>query len=298
MLALISLACVLESVHPFSIPSRQLTSIASPKQRLQYQYREPRELSAKAKSAPLWKETLWPALGSAMAGLVKEFRAMTRTQKLILFGVWCFGLILGRTKPFWQAFRNVNDIPPRYFGPNAAPLVGKVLSVTDGDTIRFYHTPLWWLPKHLVGRNSKPGKKQKGKVKLSDITLPTRICTIDTPETAKFGKPGQPFGEEAKDELKQMVEDRTVRLKLLQKDQYGRVVAQVCKGWGPLRQYVDEHMLKKGLAEVYTGMGAVYGPLGLEGYLELQEAAMKKKLGIWSQKNRESAAEFKKRTKS
>jgi endonuclease YncB( thermonuclease family) len=56
-------------------------------------------------------------------------------------------------------------------------------------------------------------------------------------------------------------------------------------------------MLKAGLAEVYLGSGAVYGHRGKEAYLALQEKAESSKKGVWSQKNRESAAEFKARTK-
>jgi len=133
--------------------------------------------------------------------------------------------------------------------------------------------------------------------KLSETALPIRICTIDTPETAKFGKSGQPFGPEAKAKMKELVEDKMVRVKLLQKDQYGRGVASVYAGRWPFRKPVDEIMLKEGLAEVYQGGGAVYGSKGLERYLELQEDAKNAKIGMWSIDNRESAAEYKKRTK-
>ena len=142
-------------------------------------------------------------------------------------------------------------------------------------------------------------------------TLPIRICTIDTPETAKFGKKGQPFGEEAKEALSDMVFDRKVRVRLLQRDQYGRAVAQVDQPvawWRKFFQWVlvafrgsttcvDEVLLRKGLAEVYQGSGAVYGPLGKERYMEIQDEAKQQKIGIWSLKNRESAAEYKRRNK-
>ena len=96
-----------------------------------------------------------------------------------------------------------------------------------------------------------------------------------------------------------MLENKLVYVRLLQKDQYGRAVAQVFtrrRVFG--KKHVDEQMLKAGLGEVYQGAGAVYGPKGLDHYLELEEEAKKKKLGIWSQgKKRESAADYKKRTK-
>ena len=98
-----------------------------------------------------------------------------------------------------------------------------------------------------------------------------------------------------------MLEDKIVRIQLLQKDQYGRAVAEVFTSRFPfvpfLRKHMDAQMLKQGLAEVYTGGGAVYGPLGKDEYISLQEKAMNAKKGIWSLKGRESAAEYKKRTK-
>ena len=120
-------------------------------------------------------------------------------------------------------------------------------------------------------------------------------------ETAKFGKEGQPFGEEAKEYLMSMMMDQMVNIRLLQKDQYSRGVAEVQVG-GPFfgwpKKYMDQEMLKAGLAEVYLGGGAVYGHRGKDFYLDLQEKARKSKKGIWSQKNRESAAEYKARMKA
>ena len=132
---------------------------------------------------------------------------------------------------------------------------------------------------------------------MSEKTLPIRICTIDTPETAKFGKPGQPFGEDAKESLSKLLLGKTCEIQLLTKDQYGRAVAQVRRpGWLGYT-YADQYMLKAGFAEVYLGNGAMYGFKGKEYYLQLQEQARKAKKGQWSQSNRESAAEFKARTK-
>jgi endonuclease YncB( thermonuclease family) len=112
-------------------------------------------------------------------------------------------------------------------------------------------------PAFLRFHSSKLTKKQK----ISEYALPIRVCTIDTPETAKFGKTGQPFGEEAKSYLSSLIENKTIRIRLLQKDQYGRAVAQVQKPvplfqkifWFFMKpKYVDELLLKQGLAEVYV----------------------------------------------
>ena len=261
------------------------------------------------------KGILGSSVASAIHFLNSEVKSMSRGQKWILVTAVLVGFLLGKMKPFWQRFSDVNEIPTSRFGASAAPLVGRVVRVTDGDTLRLYHTPLPWLSairsslsrasrnddgdekKKKKTTTTKTKKTKKKKEKLSTTTLPIRVCTIDTPETAKFGKPGQPFGEEAKEELSSFVGGKIVRVKLLQKDQYGRAVAHVSKGWGPFQESVDERMLRKGLAEVYTGMGAVYGPLGKEAYVDMEAKAKTEGAGIWSDKNRESAADFKKRTK-
>eukprot|EP00562_Extubocellulus_spinifer_P007277 CAMPEP_0178535506 /NCGR_PEP_ID=MMETSP0696-20121128/35579_1 /TAXON_ID=265572 /ORGANISM="Extubocellulus spinifer, Strain CCMP396" /LENGTH=341 /DNA_ID=CAMNT_0020167645 /DNA_START=37 /DNA_END=1062 /DNA_ORIENTATION=- len=221
-----------------------------------------------------------------------EISDLTPTQTAFL--VTCstaslvIGYKLGRTNMPWTLYAAVADIPSTYFGPNAPLLRGRVVSVSDGDTVRFLSAPTIFHTSRL----------QDGQ-KMSRVALPIRICTIDTPETAKFGKPGQPFGEEAKTRLSDLVDDRIVRIRLLQKDQYGRAVAEVRSGFfPPFYKYMDEQMLKAGLAEVYQGSGAVYGYKGKDAYLRMQEEAKASKEGMWSQKDRESAAEFKARLKA
>jgi endonuclease YncB( thermonuclease family) len=78
----------------------------------------------------------------------------------------------------------------------------------------------------------------------------------------------------------------------------GRAVAEVRSGFFPLYKYMDEEMLKAGLAEVYQGSGAVYGFRGKAAYLAMQEKVIERKKGMWAKKDRESAAEFKARMKS
>jgi micrococcal nuclease len=226
------------------------------------------------------------------------------TQATILFSAtasvsFMAGVAVGRMRVPWKRFTSINDIPPQWVGPvseNRKFVRGWCIQVSDGDTFRFLHIPFLSLSRTTVQLSSE---------KLSDVTLPIRVCTIDTPETAKFGKPGQPYGNEAKELLTQMIENRIVRCRFLHKDQYGRLVAEVryYPWWPWLPWYyrsVDEVMLKNGLAEVYLGSGAVYGYRGKEYYLQLQQTAQQKQLGQWSPENRthESAAQYKARTKS
>ena len=217
---------------------------------------------------------------------------LTTTEGAALFSsslalAFAVGFKAGRVQPAWRRFTQVSEISD--VGQNSPFLRGRVLSVSDGDTIRFLHSPTIFSSSHL-----KEGEK------LSDTALPIRIATIDTPEVAKFGKPGQPYGEQAKEHLSSMILDDIVRVRLLAKDQYGRGVGQVVKprlfGWLGGRD-MDTEMLQAGLAEVYRGGGAVYGPKGKEKYIEMEEKAREKGKGMWKDKNRESAAEFKKRMK-
>lgn len=223
--------------------------------------------------------------------ILRELRNLNSNQRWIVAGIFLLGIQVGRSLSslVLRRFKDAVDIPTIFYGPQAPCLKGVAVKVSDGDTLRFLHTPTMFHPRALV-------KKEK----LAENTLPIRICTIDTPETAKFGKSGQPFGEEAKEKMKGLVESKNIEVRLLSKDQYGRAVGQV---FVPRRlpflprQGVDEIMLKEGLAEVYQGMGAVYGSLGKDAYLELEEEARSTKKGMWSQGTRESAAEYKKRTK-
>jgi len=220
-------------------------------------------------------------------------KSLNMNQRWIMLGIFLLGIQIGRslTSVVLRPFKDVSDIPSKFFGAEAPILIGTAVSVSDGDTLRFLHKPTPFHPTTL-------SKTQK----LATDTLPIRICTIDTPETAKFGKPGQPFGEEAKHKLQSLAENRLIHVRLLTKDQYGRAVGQVLvpgRGFPFLRprQSVDEIMLREGLAEVYLGMGAVYGDKGKDAYLAIESTARKAKKGIWSQDQRESASDYKKRTK-
>jgi endonuclease YncB( thermonuclease family) len=310
------LACLAGSLTGFALPTaasldgshrrhshkqnRRVLSISRGGQQQQHMLdeiqRSTTALYAKSKAAAttIWQSPmvtkLWALLVAFAVTIQAELKALTKNQTLLFVAVFLVGLKFGRSAPITKRYSNAVDVPSAYFGPKAPKISGRCVSVSDGDTLRFLHTPT---PFH--SSTIKKGQK------MSAIAMPIRICTIDTPETPKFGKPGQKFGLEAKEELKTLVDGKKIQIRLLQTDQYGRAVAQVfvprVLSFWRRHKCVDEHMLQQGLAEVYTGMGAVYGPLGKEKYVELAEQAQTAKRGIWSQTNRESAAEYKKRTK-
>ena len=130
----------------------------------------------------------------------------------------------------------------------------EVVSVTDGDTI---------------------------KVRINGNVESVRFLLVDTPETnhPRLGK--QPFGQDAKDFMKQMLEGKTVQLEkdISDRDKYGRLLYYL---------YVDgksvqEELLRNGLARV----AYVYAPNTkyVDQYYAIQKEAQKKGIGIWSIEN-------------
>lgn len=127
-----------------------------------------------------------------------------------------------------------------------------LVSTTDGDTIRVMYN----------------GQDE-----------PVRYLLIDTPETnhPRLGK--QPFGEEAKERNRELVNsgDLTIEFDIGEKrDKYDRLLAYVYVNG----QSVQETLVKEGLARV----AYVYPPNTryLTPYDEAQEVAKSKKIGIWS----------------
>jgi endonuclease YncB( thermonuclease family) len=133
--------------------------------------------------------------------------------------------------------------------------------VVDGDTIRARHLPgyswrRWKHPSPLATRG------------IADQTLSVRLYGIDCPELAKFGKPSQPYGPEAKEHTSRLVLHRVVKVTLLRKDQYRRAVARVetvpsrLFSWVPLEVFrpkdLSVSLAAAGLAELYAGGGAEY----------------------------------------
>lgn len=149
-------------------------------------------------------------------------------------------------------------------------LEGMVVNVRDGDTI---------------------------KIKARDGTLVrVRLSGIDAPETPRYSwgrvmeKPGQPFGKEASDYLKNLVYRKQVRLETYGLDPYHRVIAFIFVN----DTNVNLEMVKAGLAEVYRGHGA-FGNYK-DQLLNAEKQARSAKQGMWIQgKDYERPMDFRKR---
>lgn len=97
-----------------------------------------------------------------------------------------------------------------------------------------------------------------------------------------------------------MVQGNTIKLKLLQRDQYGRAVALVLiPKFFILKQDVSLKLLDEGLAVVYRGKDACYGSEeNKKLYNTAELKAKRNKSGIWSQSKIETPGEYKKSAKN
>lgn len=175
-------------------------------------------------------------------------------------------------------------------------LLGYVTSVGDGDNFRFYHTPGGYLTGWHWLRKIPSDRKA-----LKDQTIHVRMAGVDAPELAHFGKPAQPYGQEALDWLRGYILGHRLRVIIHSRDRFDRVVGNPkIRRWPFIwqRKDVGLEQIKAGLATVFTQGGAEYG--GMKEVMEAAEAQAKKsKKGMWSRgKALETPAEYKRRTRS
>jgi endonuclease YncB( thermonuclease family) len=119
--------------------------------------------------------------------------------------------------------------------------------------------------------------------------LRIRLLGIDAPEVANGAKPGQPFGEEARDYLDHLIGGKVVHVDAYGAHQYKRVLAVL---WDD-RANVNLLMVAMGYAEMYRGAAC-------QAYCqELEQAEMRARnyrVGMWAQGTTyESPAAFRKR---
>lgn len=134
-------------------------------------------------------------------------------------------------KTLIRRIKNADMISPAMIDRQAT-IRGLVTRVGDADNFRMYHTPLL----SFFQRNSILNKKLT-----ANDTIHIRLAGVDAPEvsngciliiiaksntkTAHFGKPAQPYANEALEWLKKTITGEKVSVKLLRKDRYGRVVS-------------------------------------------------------------------------
>lgn len=140
--------------------------------------------------------------------------------------------------------------------PDAGTITGEVTSVADGDTFTL---------KTITGERVK-----------------VRLYGIDAPER------GQDYGTKSRQYLNDLCYKKTVEVKVIDTDQYGRTLGVVyADGLN-----VNETMVREGLAWYYRHFAD-------DARLDsLEQAAKAQKLNIWSMKNPVSPYEFRKKQKA
>ena len=109
-----------------------------------------------------------------------------------------------------------------------------------------------------------------------DIEIKVRLMGIDAPETGKQRMPGQPYSQEAKKHLTDLVYGKMVDVKGYGVDRYNRVLGVVYLDG----KNVNLEMVKAGLAEVYRGK--IRKDFELLPYTATERQARTMQKGIWS----------------
>lgn len=116
-------------------------------------------------------------------------------------------------------------------------------------------------------------------------TVKVRLYGIDAPETSKPDRRSQEYGDQARRVLKYKVLGKEVLLDVQDKDQYSRSVAVVRIG----RRDINAEMVAEGMAWAYRRY--LDGPYASE-YIQLEERARRRRLGLWRQPNPQPPWEF------
>ncbi len=126
----------------------------------------------------------------------------------------------------------------------------RVARVIDGDTFEFMNR----------------GTKEK-----------VRLIGVDTPESAKPGSEAEPFGIEAGNFTKKMIEGKLVRLEfdIQERDKHGRLLCYVYLEDGSM---LNTRLLEEGLAAIMTVPPNVRMA---DNFLQIQRKAREQKKGIW-----------------
>nr|WP_319495217.1 thermonuclease family protein [uncultured Desulfobacter sp.] len=110
-----------------------------------------------------------------------------------------------------------------------------------------------------------------------DLEFRIRLVAIDAPETGGYKSKGQPYSQEAKKVLQQLVQGKNVRLKQYGTGGYNRILAEIFSQG----QNINLTMVRRGLAEVYRGRFPK--TLDAGAYRKAEADARRRQAGIWSQ---------------
>jgi micrococcal nuclease len=114
-------------------------------------------------------------------------------------------------------------------------------------------------------------------VTIGEEDLRVRLIGIDSPETVHPSRPVQCYGEEAKEKLTELIDEKTIWLEkdVSETDRFGRLLRYVYVG----DIFVNEYMVREGYAFAVTFPPDIrYRDL----FAEAQAEAEENKRGLWS----------------
>ena len=202
--------------------------------------------------------------------------------------------LISNTMAHWfntKVFENANDIPIEYIREKRE-IKGVVVKVTDGDTFRIRHVANGHSVSEFDG-------------KFTEHSIAIRIAAVDAPELAKQGNAGQEFGAAAKEFTTKALMGKRVTVKLLSKDQYGRVLGLVRYRDNTLlpnfmcsKKDLSEQLLRNGLAVVYRSGGAQYAG-SIQRWNAIEQEAISARRGLWKHgaKKADLPSDFKRRSR-
>ena len=181
-----------------------------------------------------------------------------------ILGAWVLHFVSLRTPQV--AMTTPSIAAPALAASAAAPpnmFSAKVTNITDGDTV------------DVLG----PG----------DATYAVRLSGIDAPEH------DQAFGTQSTQNLASMISGKTITLDCENERSYGRLI---CKILLPNGEDVDLDQVKAGMAWHYKQYEDEQSPTDREAYATAECAAMKAKLGLWSDPHPVQPQDFRHSTSS
>lgn len=223
-----------------------------------------------------------PAIALPQAAEDAQHARFTPAQTVIACAATTASTLIGIRfyKAYLRRIPNINHLKPEDF--RRRRLYGYVTSVGDGDNFRFFHTP----GGRLAGWGWRKGRRVQdlSRSELRHQTIHVRIAGVDAPECAHFGRPAQPYGQEALDWLSGYIQHRYVWAQVYRRDQYERAVCMVHRRkWGLLRTDVGEEMIKRGWATVYEAkFGSEFGNKE-EAYRAAERRARERRVGMWAE---------------
>jgi endonuclease YncB( thermonuclease family) len=130
---------------------------------------------------------------------------------------------------------------------SADTITGKVVGVTDGDTVTV-----------LDAQNTQHK---------------IRLAGIDAPEK------GQPFGSVSKESLSDLAYGQTVNIEWQKRDKYGRLVGKIIVGG----EDANLEQVLRGLAWHYKEYAREQSPEDQSAYASAEESARSAKTGLWAE---------------